>query len=87
LGRTDKLEKYRPLKACLVHARDDYKFHYGNTRGSDVDVAFTTDHVPLSHDGGEELEILFCCCAPCNGAELNNSKQYPEWLKRKARGD
>jgi len=79
-------KKYKDLRACLVYARDGYKCHYCHARYPEDDVTFTVDHViPLSKEGGNYLDNLVCCCAPCNRAKLNNPEQFQEWLKRTAR--
>jgi len=76
-------KKYEHLRACLIYARDDYKCHYCQVRYPDIDVTFTVDHViPRSQGGGEDLDNLVCCCAPCNRAKLNNPEQFQKWMKR-----
>lgn len=79
-------KKYKYLRACLVYARDGYKCNYCHATYPDDEVTLTVDHViPRSQAGGEYLDNLVCCCAPCNRAKLNNPNQFQEWLKRKER--
>jgi len=81
------LNEWKPytfLRACLVYARDDYTCHYCKAKDSDIDARFSVDHViPTSQGGGENLDNLVCCCAPCNRAKLNNPEQFEKWMKVK----
>ncbi|MFX0097235.1 MAG: HNH endonuclease [Candidatus Hodarchaeota archaeon] len=78
-------QKYKDLRACLVHARHDYTCHYCKERYSDTGKPLTVDHhIRCSKGYDEGLDNLFCCCRPCNTIKHTKSKQFLlDWLKRR----
>lgn len=79
-------QKYKDLRACLVHARYDYTCHYCKERYFDMGKPLTVDHrIRCSKGYDENLDNLLCCCRPCNTIKRTKSKQFLlDWLKRRS---